>query len=223
MIIDLRDITVFQDEKQVLTNASLQVNEGEFVYLIGRVGSGKSTLLRTLYAEVPIHSGEAKVMDFDLMNIKRKHLPELRRAMGIVFQNFLLLRDRTAYDNLDFVLHATGWKKKEEREARINEVLELVHFPTERIHKFPHELSGGEQQRIAIARAILNSPKLILADEPTGNLDKQTTDEIMSIMTNLSKNGTAIIMATHNLSLLDEYPAKVYECRDEHLIALQGD
>lgn len=217
-IIDLKDITIYQDEKLVLSNTTLQLSEGEFVYLIGRVGSGKSTLLRSLYAEVPIHSGEAKVMDFDLMNIKRKHLPSLRRSMGIVFQNFLLLRDRTIHANLDFVLKATGWDKKEERENRINEVIELVKFPVERIDKFPHELSGGEQQRVAIARAVLNSPKLILADEPTGNLDKETTDEIMSIMTSLSQQGTAIIMATHNLSLLDKYPAKVYECLDGQLL-----
>lgn len=217
MLVELKNINVTHDDgNQVLSGVNLCVSEGEFVYIIGRVGSGKSSLLRTLNAEIPITQGEAYVLETNLVNLKRKHHPTLRRQLGIVFQDFKLLRDRTIEDNLQFVLRATDWKHKDEREARINEVMAQVGL-ADKLNKFPHELSGGEQQRVAIARALLNHPRLILADEPTGNLDLETTHNIMEILTGISKKGTPVVMVTHNQSLIEKYPGSVYLCEDKHL------
>jgi len=209
MLIELKDITIDIEEKTVLNGVQFHVDEGEFVYLIGKVGAGKSSLLKLLYGELPPKSGEAQVLDFDLTHLKRKQLPLLRRQLGIIFQDFQLLRDRTVESNLDFLLRATGRKKKADREQRIEEVLELVELPDKR-KMFPHELSGGEQQRISIARALLNNPRIILADEPTGNLDQETGNRIVEILKNVSEKGTAVVMVTHNLNLLQKYPGIVY-------------
>ncbi|MBP5715251.1 MAG: ATP-binding cassette domain-containing protein [Prevotella sp.] len=196
----------------VLKDVNFHVEEGEFVYIIGRVGSGKSSLLRTLYFELDMdEADEAKVFDYDLLSLRQKDIPNLRRQMGVVFQDFQLLGDRTVYKNLQFVLKATGWKKKEEIDQRINEVLTDVGLQN-KANKMPHELSGGEQQRVAIARAILNQPKLIIADEPTGNLDTETAENIIELLRQICQTGTAVVMATHNMPLLDKYPGVVYRC-----------
>jgi cell division transport system ATP-binding protein len=193
------------------------VDEGEFIYVIGRVGSGKSSLLKTIYFEMDIESAEnAFVLNHDLRELKQKYIPALRRQMGIIFQDFQLLGDRTVYENLKFVLKATGWKKNDEIDERIHDVLEDVEM-ADFIDRYPHELSGGEQQRIAIARAILNRPKLIVADEPTGNLDLETAANIIQLLRQITQTGTAVIMTTHNISLLNEYPGIVYRCIDGHL------
>lgn len=197
MLIEYKNVDVYQETQEVLSNVSFTIDEGEMVYIIGKVGSGKSSLLKTMYAELPIHSGEAKVMDYDLCNLKTKHLPDLRKQLGIIFQDFKLLTDRTVESNLRFVLKATGWKNKVEIADRINQVLTLVGMETKG-YKLPSELSGGEQQRIAIARAILNHPKLILADEPTGNLDGETQAEIMNIFRGLADEGKCVIIVTHS-------------------------
>lgn len=219
MLIDLQSINVHLGEKHVLQDTCFEAEAGEYIYIIGRVGSGKSTLLRTIYADVAIESGTATVLDTDLTTIKRKNIPALRRQMGIVFQNFELLRDHTISGNLDFVLRATGWKQRQEREQRIAEVLSHVGLDQAAYaHLYPYQLSGGEQQRVCIARAILNSPKLILADEPTGNLDPEMTEQIMDILHNLSAEGTTVIMVTHNVGLIEKYPATVYECSEGRLI-----
>ena len=196
-IIDYKNVEVLRKELLVLKNVNFQLEEGQFVYLIGRVGSGKSSLMKTMYAEVPIEMGEARIFDYDLSAIRRKDVPMLRRQIGVVFQDFQLLSDRSVYDNLLFVLKATGWKNKTDIDERINEVLSEVGME-HKSYKMPHELSGGEQQRIAIARALLNRPKLILADEPTGNLDQETGHQIMSLLHRICAEGTAVIMATHN-------------------------
>ena len=206
-LIDYKNVDIYRKELLVLKNVNFSLEEGEFTYLIGRVGSGKSSLMKTMYAEIPIDNGEATIFDYDLNKIKRKDVPMLRRQIGIVFQDFQLLSDRSVYDNLLFVLKATGWKNKAEIDERINEVLKEVGMP--------HELSGGEQQRIAIARALLNKPKLILADEPTGNLDNNTGHQIMTLLHKISSEGTAVIMATHNLQLTEEFPARVMQCEDK--------
>lgn len=196
----------------VLKDVNFHVEEGEFVYIIGRVGSGKSSLLRTLYFELDMdEADEATVFDYDLLSLRQKDIPSLRRQMGVVFQDFQLLGDRTVYKNLQFVLKATGWKKKEEIDQRINEVLSDVGLQ-DKADKMPHELSGGEQQRVAIARAILNKPKLIIADEPTGNLDPETAENIIELLRHICQTGTAVVMATHNMPLLDKYPGVVYRC-----------
>ena len=196
----------------VLKKVNFHVKEGDFVYIIGRVGSGKSSLLRTLYFELNMdEADEAKVFDYDLLNLRQKDIPSLRRQMGVVFQDFQLLGDRTVYKNLLFVLKATGWKKKEEIDQRIVEVLSNVGLQ-DKADKMPHELSGGEQQRVAIARAILNKPKLIIADEPTGNLDPETAEDIIELLRRICQTGTAVVMATHNMSLLDKYTGIVYRC-----------
>ncbi|MDE6331740.1 MAG: ATP-binding cassette domain-containing protein, partial [Muribaculaceae bacterium] len=194
-----------------------RVESGEFIYLIGRVGSGKSSLMKTMYAEVPIASGSAEVLGYDLCGIRRKDIPMLRRRIGIVFQDFQLLTDRNVFANLEFVLDATGWRNKAEKEARIEEVLREVGM-TNKSYKMPHELSGGEQQRIVIARALLNRPELILADEPTGNLDPETGRQIINSLYDIAAGGTAVIMATHNLSMLDQFPGRVLRCADKQLI-----
>ncbi len=194
------------------------MGEGEFCYLVGKVGSGKSSLLKTLYADVDIEHGEkAEVLGFDLLHLRRKQIPYLRRHIGIVFQDFQLLQDRSAKANLRFVLEATGWKSKSEIEDRIEEVLKAVGMEN-KSYKMPHELSGGEQQRIVIARALLNKPKLILADEPTGNLDPQTGYQIVSLLHKLADEGRTIIMATHNMQMVEDFPARVLRCNDKELI-----
>lgn len=218
-IIDYKNVEVLRKELLVLKNVNFQLEEGQFVYLIGRVGSGKSSLMKTMYAEVPIEMGEARIFDYDLSAIRRKDVPMLRRQIGVVFQDFQLLSDRSVYDNLLFVLKATGWKNKTDIDERINEVLSEVGIE-HKSYKMPHELSGGEQQRIAIARALLNRPKLILADEPTGNLDQETGHQIMSLLHRICAEGTAVIMATHNIQLTEDFPARVVKCEDKNVIEL---
>lgn len=213
-LIDYKNVDIYRKELLVLKNVNFSLEEGEFTYLIGRVGSGKSSLMKTMYAEIPIDNGESTIFDYDLNKIKRRDVPMLRRQIGIVFQDFQLLSDRSVYDNLLFVLKATGWKNKAEIDERINEVLKEVGM-SNKSYKMPHELSGGEQQRIAIARALLNKPKLILADEPTGNLDNNTGHQIMTLLHKISSEGTAVIMATHNLQLTEEFPARVMQCEDK--------
>ena len=215
-LIRYKDVEIHQQELCVLNDVNLELHKGEFVYLIGKVGSGKTSLLKTFYGELDIAAGEAKVLDYDVLHIKRKHIPELRRKLGIVFQDFQLLTDRTVRDNLEFVLRATGWKNKGEIKDRIGEVLQLVGMDNKG-YKYPNELSGGEQQRIVIARAVLNSPEIILADEPTGNLDVETGFAITQLLHSLSVAGSLVIMTTHNMQLLFEYPGRVYRCAD-HLI-----
>jgi cell division transport system ATP-binding protein len=216
LLIDYQNVSINRQELPLLEGVNLQVYEGEFLYLIGKVGSGKSSLMKSMYAEIPIASGEARVMDYDLLRLKKRDIPYLRRKIGIVFQDFQLLTDRTVYDNLLFVLRATGWKRKEEMEECIESVLKLVEMDNKG-YKMPHQLSGGEQQRIVIARALLNSPRLILADEPTGNLDPETGARIVSLLRHISAMGTTVIMATHNLALTQEYPGRVVRIADRRV------
>lgn len=214
MLIEYKNVDIFQESQQVLENVSFTTDEGEFVYIVGKVGSGKSSLLKTLYGELPIGGGEAKVLDYDLCRLKRKHLPELRRRLGIIFQDFQLLTDRNVEENLYFVLKATGWKHKNEIKQRIQEVLDMVGMGTKG-YKLPCELSGGEQQRIAIARAILNNPQLILADEPTGNLDKETSIQITELLHDICRKGSTVMMITHNLNLVRHYPGRIFLCENK--------
>ena len=207
-IVSYRGVEIMRDEFVVLRDVDLSIGQGEFVYLIGRVGSGKSSLMKTMYAEIPLNSGSAEVLGYDLASIRRKEIPYLRREMGIVFQDFQLLTDRDVRHNLLFVLKATGWKDGGEIENRIKEVLSIVGMEN-KSYKMPHELSGGEQQRVAIARALLNKPRLILADEPTGNLDPETAHGVLETLHSISKNGTAVVMATHNLGIVREFPGRV--------------
>ena len=216
-VIEYRDVEILRQELTVLKNVNLSVEEGEFVYLIGKVGSGKSSLIKTMYAEIPIESGEAKVFDYDLAEIRRRDVPMLRRKIGVVFQDFQLLTDRSVADNLLFVLKATGWKDKEEMQERIDEVLKQVGMEN-KSYKMPHELSGGEQQRVVIARSILNKPKLILADEPTGNLDPETGHQIVLLLRGIAEKGTAVIMATHNINLVEEFPGRVIKCEEKKVV-----
>lgn len=215
-LIRYTDVEIHQQELCVLNDVNLELHKGEFVYLVGKVGSGKTSLLKTFYGELDIASGEAEVLGYDILHIKRKHIPQLRRKLGIVFQDFQLLTDRTVYDNLEFVLRATGWKSKGEIKDKIEEVLNLVGM-SNKGYKLPNELSGGEQQRIVIARAVLNSPEIILADEPTGNLDSETGHAIAELLHGISEAGALVVMTTHNLQLLREFPGKVYRCAD-HLM-----
>ncbi|WP_347072892.1 cell division ATP-binding protein FtsE [Bacteroides uniformis] len=215
-LIRYTDVEIHQQELCVLNDVNLELHKGEFVYLVGKVGSGKTSLLKTFYGELDIASGEAEVLGYDMLHIKRKHIPQLRRKLGIVFQDFQLLTDRTVYDNLEFVLRATGWKSKGEIKDKIEEVLNLVGM-SNKGYKLPNELSGGEQQRIVIARAVLNSPEIILADEPTGNLDSKTGHAIAELLHGISEAGALVVMTTHNLQLLREFPGKVYRCAD-HLM-----
>ena len=215
-LIRYKDVEIHQQELCVLNDVNLELHKGEFVYLVGKVGSGKTSLLKTFYGELDIASGEAEVLGYDMLHIKRKHIPQLRRKLGIVFQDFQLLTDRTVYDNLEFVLRATGWKSKGEIKDKIEEVLNLVGM-SNKGYKLPNELSGGEQQRIVIARAVLNSPEIILADEPTGNLDSETGHAIAELLHGISEAGALVVMTTHNLQLLREFPGKVYRCAD-HLM-----
>lgn len=218
MLIDYKNVNICQEFNCVLKDVNFHAEEGEFIYITGKVGSGKSSLLKTMYCELDIESAEkAEVLDNDLMKIKRKQIPALRKGMGIIFQDFQLLHDRTVYGNLHFVLKATGWKDKEKTDERIDEVLKAVGIEGVK-DKMPHQLSGGEQQRIAIARALLNKPQVIIADEPTGNLDVETAENIISLLKDISMKGTAVIMSTHNISLIDKYPGIKYSCEDGILV-----
>ena len=222
LLVHLENIDVCQEENVVLSEASLTLNKGEFIYIIGKVGSGKSSLLKALYCEVPIRTGYAWVAGHDLLKIKRSEIPFLRRKLGIVFQDFQLLIDRSAIKNLEFVLKATGWKNQIEIKQRIEEVLEQVGMLSKG-YKMPHELSGGEQQRIAIARALLNMPEIIMADEPTGNLDPETSEQIVQLMHDIRQQGTSVIMTTHNYNIVNLFPARVVKCENNKLFGLEDD
>ena len=215
-VLEYRDVTIRRAENVIIRHTDLQINTDDLVYLIGRVGSGKSTLLKTIYADVPISDGEAHFGKFDLRRIKRRQIPYLRREMGIIFQDFRLMHDRTIEDNLSFVLRATGWSDKREISHRIDEVLTKVGMD-HKGYKLPHELSGGEQQRMVIARALLNKPKLILADEPAGNLDPETGDQIFQLFRKITEGGTAVIMSTHNYEMMRKYPSRILKIEDEQL------
>jgi cell division transport system ATP-binding protein len=220
-LIKYSNVEVNQQELCVLSDVNLNLCKGEFVYLIGKVGSGKTSLLKTIYGELDVKSGDAEVLGYNMKSIKRKHIPQLRRRLGIVFQDFQLLTDRTVYDNLRFVLRATGWKEKAQIDERITEVLKLVGMDNKG-YKLPNELSGGEQQRIVIARAVLNSPDIILADEPTGNLDVETGKAIVELLQEISRQGALVVMTTHNLQLLHDYPGRVFRCEEHKLTELAG-
>ena len=215
-LIRYKNVNINQQELGVLEDVNLELNKGEFVYLIGKVGSGKTSLLKTIYGELDIQSGAAEVLGYNMSNIKRKHIPQLRRRLGIVFQDFQLLTDRNVHSNLSFVLRATGWSNKIAIKERIDEVLDQVGM-TGKGYKMPNELSGGEQQRIVIARAILNRPEIILADEPTGNLDSETGRQIVELLKSICASGSAIMMTTHNLHLLSEYPGIVYRFENHQI------
>jgi cell division transport system ATP-binding protein len=224
MLISYKNANIYQRHGiLVLEKVNFHVEEGEFIYIIGRVGSGKSSLLKTIYFELGIdEADEAVVLEQDLLILRQKEIPALRRQMGVIFQDFQLLSDRSVFRNLEFVLKATGWKDKEKIRERIDEVLKAVGLE-EKIDKMPHELSGGEQQRVAIARAILNKPKLIIADEPTGNLDPETASHIIELLRQISQTGTAVVLSTHNMPLLDRYPGIVYRCADGKLEEVTND
>lgn len=217
-VINYKNVEVERADRVVLKNVDFTMKRGEFCYLVGKVGSGKSSLMKTMYADVPIASAEcAEVLEFDVLKIKKKKVPQLRRRIGIVFQDFQLLQDRSVHGNLEFVLRATGWRSKADMEQRIEEVLADVGMEN-KSYKMPHELSGGEQQRIVIARALLNRPEIILADEPTGNLDPATGEQIVALLHRLAKEGHAILMATHNYQLVEQFPARVVTCLDRQLL-----
>jgi len=214
-LISFKDANILNGESTVIYGLDMDIFQGDFVYIVGKVGTGKSSIIRTMTAENPLKKGDGKVCGFQLNNIKAKDIPFLRRSMGVVFQDFQLLMDRTVEDNLLFVLKATGWKNSEEMNSSIRKVLKDVGMET-KAHKMPHQLSGGEQQRIAIARALLNNPKVILADEPTGNLDSETADGILKLLRSINEdNGTAVVMVTHNRSICEEYPGRLFVCKDE--------
>jgi len=215
-VLELKNASIYQGDSLVLSNVNVEVNKGDFVYLIGKTGSGKSSFMKTLYGDLPLTEGEGHIVEYNLKTLKEKDIPFLRRKLGVVFQDFKLLTDRTVNENLLFVLKATGWKDKNEMNKRVEEVLAKVDMKTKGF-KYPHELSGGEQQRIAIARALLNNPELILADEPTGNLDPQTSIEVMEVLQDINKNGNTILMATHDYALLLKYPSKTLKC-DENQV-----
>lgn len=210
-VLSLKNVTVYQDHNAVLTDVNLEVNRGEFIYIIGKTGSGKSSFMKTLYGDLKLKQGEGTFVEYDLAKLKERNIPYLRRKIGIVFQDFKLLPDRNVFDNLLFVLKATGWKEKREMELKINEVLDKVGMKNA-VHKMPHQISGGEQQRVAVARALLNDPEVILADEPTGNLDPQTSVEVMQLLREINQNGKTIIMATHDYALLMKFPSKTLKC-----------
>ena len=220
-LIKYTGVQLNREENIILRDVNLEVNRGDFLYIIGKVGSGKSTLLKSMYAEIPIESGDARVFDYHLQTLKRKQIPYLRRKIGIVFQDFQLLIDRTVEKNLEFVLRATGWKDKIIIKDRIIEVLTQVGMQN-KTYKMPHELSGGEQQRVVIARALLNSPLLILADEPTGNLDPETGSQIVDLLQQISSGGTAVIMSTHNYSIVQTFPGRIMKCENTELIDLKN-
>lgn len=210
-VLSLKNVTIFQESNAVLSDINLEVNHGEFIYIIGKTGSGKSSLMKTLYADLKLKDGEGTFVDYDLKTLRERDIPYLRRKIGIVFQDFKLLPDRNVYDNLLFVLKATGWSEKQEMDVKINEVLEKVGLKSA-AHKMPHQVSGGEQQRIAVARALLNDAEVILADEPTGNLDPQTSVDVMQLLREINQNGKTIIMATHDYALLMKFPSKTLKC-----------
>ncbi len=223
MYIEYKGVNIYQDDLNVLHDVDFILNEGDFIYIIGPVGAGKSSLLKTFYAELDIDEGQkAEVLGKDMFKIRRREVPALRKQLGVIFQDFQLLHDRTVYRNLAFVLRSTGWKKRPEISQRIEEVLLMVGM-LDKKDKMPYELSGGEQQRIAIARAILNNPKIIIADEPTGNLDPDTADQIVSLLKNICSNGTSVVMSTHNLPMLDKFPGIVYRCKDGKMSIIQDD
>ena len=212
-VIDIKNSSVFQQGNLVLANVNINIQKGEFVYLVGKTGSGKSSLLKILYGELPLEKGEIDIAGFSLKNIKRKQIPFLRRKLGIIFQDFQLLTDRSVKDNLIFVMKATGWKDKKLMEDRITDVLDKVGIGTKG-NKMPYELSGGEQQRVAIARALINDPEVILADEPTGNLDAETSQEIIKLLFDISKGGRAILMASHDVNIMDKFPSRTIKCEN---------
>ena len=222
LLIKYSDVDIYQQDELVLKDVQLEVHSGEFVYLLGKVGSGKTSLLKSIYHEVPVVNGSAEVLGFDLCNLNHKDAPYLRRKIGIVFQDFQLLTDRSVYKNLEFVLKATDWTDQLAIDERINHVLEQVGMAT-KISKMPHQLSGGEQQRIVIARALLNSPEIILADEPTGNLDSVTGNELIELLYTICQSGTTVLMATHNLSWPEKFPGRVFRCESEKLEDLTAD
>ncbi|MDN6279602.1 MAG: ATP-binding cassette domain-containing protein [Psychroflexus sp.] len=211
VILELNKASIYQRENLILSEVNVSINKGEFVYLIGKTGTGKSSFMKTLYGDLPLRDGIGNIVDYNLRKLKDKEVPHLRRKLGVVFQDFKLLNDRNVHENLKFVLKATGWKDKTKMEHKIDEVLQKVDMKTKSF-KFPYQLSGGEQQRIAIARALLNDPELILADEPTGNLDPQTSIEVMEVLQQINKNGNTILMATHDYALLLKYPSKTLKC-----------
>jgi len=212
-ILSLHNVNIYQEGNKILSDVNLKVNPGEFLYIIGKTGSGKSSFMKTLYADLPLTHGEGTIVDYDLNGLIEDDIPFLRRKIGIVFQDFKLLPDRTVNANMHFVLKATGWEDEADMQAKIDEVLDKVGMKN-LAHKMPHQLSGGEQQRVAIARALLNDPELILADEPTGNLDPQTSVEVMEVLKKINENGKTVIMATHDYALLMKYPAKTLKCED---------
>lgn len=216
LLVKYKGAEVLREDLPVLKDVDFELHAGEYVYLIGRVGSGKSSLLKTMYADLSVTADCADVLGYDMTSIRERDVPYLRRQLGIVFQDFQLLTDRSVRENLDFVLRATGWKKTDEMEARVEDVLTQVGM-LKKAYRMPHELSGGEQQRIAIARALLNKPQIILADEPTGNLDPQTGRQIVDLLYRISKEGTAVVMSTHNLSFCDDYPGRIYRCENHRL------
>ena len=215
-ILFLKNVTIYQEEKVILSNINLEVNHGEFIYIIGKTGSGKSSFMKTLYADLPLTEGEASIVNFDLATLKEDDIPYLRRKIGIVFQDFKLLPDRTVNENMLFVLKATGWTDEVEMQNKIDEVLDKVDMKAF-ASKMPHQLSGGEQQRVAIARALLNDPELILADEPTGNLDPQTSIEVLEVLRKINAAGKTVIMATHDYALLMKFPSKTLKCEDSSI------
>ncbi|MEY2693644.1 MAG: hypothetical protein RIT03_2036 [Bacteroidota bacterium] len=215
-VLSLQDVTIYQEQKVILSEVNLTVNHGEFIYIIGKTGSGKSSLMKTLYADLPLTEGQGSIVSYDLRNIKEDDIPFLRRKIGIVFQDFKLLPDRSIKENMLFVLKATGWTVEAEMLDKIDEVLDKVDLKSI-ANKMPHQLSGGEQQRVAIARALLNDPELILADEPTGNLDPQTSVEVLEVLRKINANGKTIIMATHDYALLMKFPSKTLKCEDQKI------
>ena len=219
-IVNFINAKIFQKDSLILSDVNFTIDKGEFIYLVGKTGSGKSSLLQTMYADIPLQEGEASIVGYHLSKIKEKEVPYLRRKLGIVFQDFQLLTDRSVTDNLFFVMKATGWKDKKKMEKRAIEVLDKVGLSTKG-YKMPHQLSGGEQQRIAIARALINDPDLILADEPTGNLDPETSQGLMDLLMEISKSGRSILMATHDYKLFENYPARTLKCENSQVVDIK--
>jgi cell division transport system ATP-binding protein len=215
-ILNIEEVSIFQQDETIFENINININKGDFIYLIGKTGSGKSSLIKTIYADLELQKGEISVGGFTLKNLKENKIPFLRRKLGIVFQDFNLLKDRSVFDNLKFVLQATEWKNKRKIEDRIYEVLEIINIK-DLIHKFPHQLSGGQKQKVAISRALLNNPDLIIADEPTGNLDPKTSLEIMQLLLDLNKKGNTILMATHDFILIKQFPHKTLLCNNKSI------
>ena len=218
-ILNIEEVSIFQQDETIFENINININKGDFIYLIGKTGSGKSSLIKTIYADLELQKGEISVGGFTLKNLKENKIPFLRRKLGIVFQDFNLLQDRSVFDNLKFVLQATEWKNKRKIEDRIYEVLEIINIK-DLIHKFPHQLSGGQKQKVAISRALLNNPDLIIADEPTGNLDPKTSLEIMQLLLDLNKKGNTILMATHDFILIKQFPHKTLLCNNKSISSI---